>query len=376
VRQAAIEEPRRGGAFVPVAAAIALSMRSRRLVALVCALALSCLAVPSAGSAATPPKKYWGAQIGSHLTGTAAPWDMNAVSRFEGLAGKRLSLVHFAAPFANCASSPCSFYGFPTTPMASVRQHGAIPFFSWSSQSIPSNLNQPAFQLSDVIAGTYDSYITSWATAAKNWGHPFFLRFNWEMNGDWFSWSERTNGNQPGEYVAAWRHVHDIFTAVGATNATWVWCPYTDPNNTLQSLGSLYPGDSYVDWTCLDGFNWGTGPYSPTHVWRSFNFLFNPTYHQIVDTIAPSKPMVIGEVASTEYGGSKSGWIHNMFMHLSSSYPKVRGLLWFEKYDTNMDWPIGTSSTATSAFAKGIQNRAYTTNRYALLSTKPIPPPN
>jgi beta-mannanase len=30
------------------------------------------------------------------------------------------------------------------------------------------------------------------------------------MNGNWFSWSERTNVNQPGEYVAAWRHVHDI----------------------------------------------------------------------------------------------------------------------------------------------------------------------
>ena len=73
--------------------------------------------------------------------------------------------------------------------------------------------------------------------------------------------SEQANGNRPGEYVAAWRHVHDIFTSVGANDVTWVWCPNVDPDHKMQSLGSLYPGDAYVDWTCLDGYNWG--PQSP-----------------------------------------------------------------------------------------------------------------
>jgi hypothetical protein len=166
---------------------------------------------------------YWGAWIGDQLTGTEAPWDMGAVSKFEQSVGKQLSLVHFAAPFADCSVSPCSFYKFPAESMEDVRSHGAIPFFSWSSQSTPSNVNEPDFQLSDVISGRYDEYIRSFAEAAKAWGHPFFLRFNWEMNGNWFSWSEGVNGNQPGEYVAAWRHVHDIFTSVGATNVSWVW---------------------------------------------------------------------------------------------------------------------------------------------------------
>ena len=31
------------------------------------------------------------------------------------------------------------------------------------------------------------------------------------MNGWWWPWSEQLNGNNPGEFVAAWRHVHDIF---------------------------------------------------------------------------------------------------------------------------------------------------------------------
>ena len=93
-----------------------------------------------------------------------------------------------------------------------MRQYGAIPFFSWASQSTPSTKSEPNFQLSDVIAGTYDGYIRDFAEGARDWGHPFFLRFNFEMNGDWFPWSEGVNGNQSGEYVAAWRHVHDIFT--------------------------------------------------------------------------------------------------------------------------------------------------------------------
>ena len=77
------------------------------------------------------------------------------------------------------------------------------------------------------------------------------------MNGFWFPWTEGVNGNKPGEYVTAWRHVHDIFTAVGATNATWVWCPNVDFTAQADPAGEALPGRRYVDWTCLDGFNWG-----------------------------------------------------------------------------------------------------------------------
>jgi beta-mannanase len=257
--------------------------------------------------------------------------------------------------------------------MNTIRSHGSIPFYSWASQSIPSSKEEPNFQLSDVIAGTYDSYIREFATAAKNWGHPFFLRFNWEMNGRWFPWSEGVNGNKSGEFVTAWRHVHDIFTSVGATNVTWVWCPNIDPGNIFLNLASQYPGDKYVDWTGLDGYNWGTNPAKPDK-WRSFDELYKSTYDKIVNTVAPSKPMMVGEVGSTEYGGSKASWISDMLAKVPTAYPKIRGLLYFEKYDSNMDWPIETSSSATSAFKAGIQNSAYTTNQYGALGSGPVQP--
>jgi hypothetical protein len=323
---------------------------------------------PSPAPTAAASSIYWGGWIGSQLTGTEAPWDMNAVAALEKKAEKKLSIVNFSAPFANCSSS-CSYYNFPQNEMNSIRAHGAIPFYSWGSQSIPvpSNLSEPNFQLSDVVEGHHDAYIKKFAEAAKAWGHPFFLRFNWEMNGGWFAWAEGVNGNKAGEYVAAWRHVHDIFTQVGATNATWVWCPNVDPENQMQSLGSLYPGDKYVDWTGLDGYNWGTNPARPDK-WRSFDSLYSSTYKKITETVAPSKPLMISEVGSTEYGGSKAAWIKDMLAKIPTSYPKIRGLLWFEKFDDGMDWPIETSASATSAFAEGLKNPAYASNGYASLA--------
>ena len=319
---------------------------------------------------------FWGAWIGKQLTGEQPPWDMSAASKFEEMAGKKLSILNFSAPFANCPTSggSCSFYNFPVNEMNAIRSHGAIPFYSWASQSIPSTRTEPDFQLSDVIAGTYDSYIRKFAEAAKAWGHPFFLRFNWEMNGGWFPWSEGVNGNKSGEYVTAWRHVHDIFTAVGASNVSWVWCPNVDPTNDFQNLESLYPGDKYVDWTGLDGYNWGTNPAKPDR-WRSFDQLYKSTYDTIANQVAPSKPLMISEIGSTEIGGSKAAWIQDALAKIPSSYPKIRGVLWFEQFDDGMDWPIETSSSATSAFAAGIKNPAYAENSFGSLGFGPVLPP-
>jgi mannan endo-1,4-beta-mannosidase len=322
----------------------------------------------------TPQPLYWGATIGSHLTGTQAPWDMNAVSKFEQEAGKSASAVQFFQPFANC-NPGCSFYRFPTSPMNSIRSHGSIPVLSWSSQSIPSSLNEPDFQLSDVISGRYDAFIREFAEEARSWGHPFFLRFNWEMNGNWFPWAEGVNGNQPGEFVTAWRHVHDIFASVGASNVTWVWCPFVEAGEPAGRLSSMYPGDAYVDWTGLDGYNWGTNPAAP-HGWQTFDQLFEGSYEAISASVAPSKPMMVAEVGSSEQGGDKGAWIRETLANVPVYYPQVRALLWFDKYDDNMDWPIETSTSATSAFAEGVGQSVFVGASYAQLSGGPIQPPS
>ena len=305
-----------------------------------------------------PRRLYWGAWIGSQLVGQEAPWDMNAVHAFETIAGKGLSLVNFSSPFVDCTSTSgsCAPLVFARSAFENIRRHGAIPFFSWNSASLPVRVNQPDYQLRDVTAGAFDGYIRDWAIAAKSWGHPFFLRFDWEMNAAWFPWAERANGNQRGDYVKAWRHVHDIFASVGATNATWVWCPFVDPRHKMTPLKELYPGDTYVDWTCLDGYNLGKP-------WRSFDQLFRSTYQRLI-RIAPTKPVVIGEVASSERGGSKSGWIANLLTkQLPDRYRRVGAVVWFDKFASG-DWPIETSSAASAAFAKGVASPVYVPNQF------------
>ena len=301
---------------------------------------------------------------------------MGAVSKFEEMADKKLSIVNFSAPFANCPTSgaPCSFYNFPANEMNNIRSHGAIPFYSWASQSIPSTRTEPDFRLSDVLAGTYDSYIRKFAAAARDWGHPFFIRFNWEMNGGWFPWSEGVNGNKSGEFVAAWRHVHDIFTSVGATNATWAWCPYAEVDRSFAALAPLYPGDEYVDWTCMDGFNWGSNPTNP-HSWKGFKEIFGPTYRKLVKRIAPSKPIVLAEMASTGKGRAKAGWIRNMFEELQTNFRRIRALIWFDQVDRGVDWPLETSPRAARAFAKGIAKSGFRPNGQAAVVASPIQPP-
>ena len=66
------------------------------------------------------------------------------------------------------------------------------------------------------------------------------------MNSDGYPWSVGANGNTTEQYVAAWRHVHDVLLHEGATNVRWVWNPdLTYPDR--PSYASLYPGDGYVD---------------------------------------------------------------------------------------------------------------------------------
>jgi hypothetical protein len=263
--------------------------------------------------------------------------------------------------------SVCGGYcGFQTAQFDAVRAHGAIPLFSWGPGWSDGIDRQ-------IASGVKDAYITQWARAARAWGHPFFLRFAWEMNGTWFPWGVGAHGNSAADYVAMWRHVHDIFTQVGATNVTWVWCPNVIAPATYQPLSALYPGDAYVDWTCLDGYN-GDNP------WTGFSELYGPSYQLITGTIAPDKPMMLGEVASTEAGGSKAAWIAGMFESLWTLFPDVRAIVWLDSYASgpggHSDWPIESSRAATAAFAAGISSPLFTANDFGELSASPIPPPH
>jgi hypothetical protein len=324
-------------------------------------------AAPSADTAAAQQPMLWGAWIDRHINGNLPPYDARPLDTFEKSVGKSMSLVEFSTPMADANGN---YYAFPTTQMNTVRSRGSIPFLSWSTMR-SGNYGDPDFSLASIIAGRQDAWIRRWATAAASWGKPFFLRFNWEMNGDWFPWGERYGNNRSGQFAAAWRHVHDIFTSVGASNATWVWCPVSDEFHVEQPVASLYPGDAYVDWTCMDVYN-RNAP------WMSFADVARSMYSQLL-SIAPSKPIILGETGSTESGGNKAQWISNMFQALPAQFPKIRGLIWFDATDSGStrysDWPLDSSSAATSAFSQGVSSSRFAGARYGSLAGRTIAAP-
>ena len=224
--------------------------------------------------------------------------------------------------------------------------HGQIPMISWDSPK--SRTDQ---QITD---GLEDGNIKAQAANLKALGVPVFLRFDWEMNGNWFVW-DGTHNNTPGQtdgpakFVAMWRHVHDLFVAAGATNVVWVWCPnVTDlPSGTGAEWNhwtKYYPGDAYVDWASVDNYNWAGEPgRSP---WQEFGPKLAPFYADY----SASKPIYIAEYASGEEPGHDKGqWLANMAASLKLQYPDVQAVQYFDVNFEN-DWLFDTSASALAGY--------------------------
>jgi Glycosyl hydrolase family 26 len=310
---------------------------------------------------------YWGAWMDGEVytkegekTWGDAPWDQTTWNAFEANAGRAPSLVHFGQP-------PPWTQSFAEEPLSLTAKRGAIPFMDMSSTGA---------SLEELQSGKLDASLREWAVAAKKYEKPFFFRFDWEMNGTWFPWGAEAAKNT-GSFKNAWRHFHDIVEEEGATNVTWVWCPNVLFEGSTP-LTELYPGDSYVDWTCMDGYNRGEGKEGV-----SFSSLFKTTYSELL-SIGPSKPIMIGETASTEKPGSKANWIEAAFgTSLPNSFPSVKAVAWFnwniydEKTGGRWDWPIESSKAAQAAFANIISSPYYAANEFGSLTPlthiKPLP---
>ncbi|MEV4626051.1 glycosyl hydrolase [Micromonospora sp. NPDC049523] len=224
-------------------------------------------------------------------------------------------------------------------------EQGAVPIISWEPWAgIKSGTSQPAYALSKIEKGDFDPYITRFATALRDARLPVAIRFAHEMNGNWYPWSERQSGNKKGEYVRAWRHVHDIFEKVGADNAIWLWSPNILRPVPSVSISALYPGDKYVDWVGMVGYAVAESTAAP---------VFDPTLKAL--RAVTRKPVVITETG-VQPGSRKVGWIQDFFRWLPK-HPEVIGFVWFE-YSTkdggNADWRFTANAQTTQAFRTGV----------------------
>jgi hypothetical protein len=297
---------------------------------------------------ATTRMVAWGLHVAGDLSGG---WpEINAL---EKQVGRQATMVSGYTAWGS------QWKHFDAAGAAQVAAHGATPIVAWEPWGDPFGTDLPQYSLASIIRGDHDDYIRRFAAEVRRYGGPVMIRFAHEMNGSWYPWSEQANGNQPGQYVTAWRHVHDIAAAAGADNAAWVWSPNVGYRGST-ALASLYPGNAYVDWVALDGYNFGTseGHDQPGGGlgWESFAQIFGASIRRI-DAIAPTKPLMIAETGSPEAGGSKARWITDMFSYIRRT-PRIRALVWFNE-NKETDWRIQSSDASVEAFRTGIRNAMY-----------------
>lgn len=272
-----------------------------------------------------------------------------------GGAAANSELDAVASRLGEAPSIVLSYYDFsqaaPIADLNSVAARGATSLVTWEPWRWGGGSVQPEFTNARIAAGDFDAYLTQWGSALANWGKPVLLRYAHEMNGNWYPWSDGTNSNASGSYVAAWQHVHDVVSAQGASNVSWVWSPNIPYTGSIP-LHSSYPGPGYVDVVALDGYNWGMAV--PWGVWTSPSALFSDGLAQL-RTLAPGKPILIAETGSAEAGGSKATWNAELVSYLAA-HSDVMGFVWFD-HNKEVDWRIDSSPSSREALAAALAAR-------------------
>ncbi len=291
---------------------------------------------------------FAGSKVAMH-----AEHDMTAANRHTTAAIRPVQ----AAPRAN----PTPFVGVymagvpdSVTPLAAfqsrtgIKLHLAMYYSSWDEpfqapfaaaagrlHIIPLiQIHPSGVTLTEIADGSQDDYLASYADAVRRYGHPVVLSFGPEMNADWYSWGYRNAS--PSEFVAAWRHVVDVFRTHRADNVTWLW--------TVESVGdgsvdpdAWWPGRNYVTWIGMDGYY-----YRPD---ETFSTLFGPTVADI--RAVTSDPILVTGTAATPQAG-KVAKIANLFAGVRADH--LLGLIWFDARGSQ-DWRIDTPATF-AAFSK------------------------
>jgi len=249
--------------------------------------------------------------------------------------------------------------GFSAAQVNAAWHARQIPMLTWESRPLNGDGSTADYSLASIAAGAHDTYLRKYAADIKANGLPLIIRFDQEMNGDWYRWGESNPaaGNAEGSYVAAWRHIHDVFAAEGANaQVIWLWGPNRVDNiQRLPAIGNYFPGAAYVDWVGMSGY------YRPGDASATFDSTYAMTLNALRAT-APGKPILLAEVGATERGGKKVAFVKDFFTGLTRN-PDVKGFVWFNRTVTDEgqtnDWRIQSTTAVLDAFRAGLYSARF-----------------
>ena len=324
---------------------------------------------PATSTLLNPAKRHFG------MYTTQAPFNFATFDDAALKAGTRQSMVGYFGGWDQ------TFRGDAVT---KAWERGLLPMLTWESRPIAAQndvVEEPEYSLPRILGdpdsgvpGAFDDYLRQYARDIVSTGLPLAIRLNHEMNGIWYPWSETygdgssLNGNRPGDYVAVWRHVHDIFEEEGADEyVIWTWAPniinkLPARNKSIEFLTALYPGDEYVDWIGVSGYV--RPPYASDQEY-TFDYTFGSTLDQLRQIA--DKPIILAEIGASESGGNKAAWITDLFDAFERpENADLIGLAWFDLAVTTIsqgervtnDWRIDSRADSLEAFKTGIADPA------------------
>lgn len=200
---------------------------------------------------------------------------------------------------------------------------------------------EPSFNFDAINDGSKDAYIAAFAKGAKTYAatHPLILVPFDEPNLAEEIWGD-TGSNTPAKFVAAWKRIHDIFVANGATNVKFAIAYNNESTGTHKNFSDYYPGSAYVDYVGVDGFNFGNPWMSPSQVFAS----------SIATISTFGKPIYIFSTASAA-GSQKAAWITSFGSYVKT-IPNIQGWVWFNE-NKEQNWLVNSDAASLAAF-KGI----------------------
>jgi hypothetical protein len=229
---------------------------------------------------------------------------------------------------------------FPAAAVAAnaTRGIGTVISLNITSSSLDSARNDTL--LKEISLGMWDSALTAFAVAAAQSGAAIYVRFGYEMNGNWFPW-----GKKPADFIAAWHRAHALLRQANAGNVRWIFSPgvvYGD-QTVANDILPYYPGDSVVDIIGLDGYNFGDH-YDQWHRWQSFREVFGAS---LVGAKNFGKPLWITEIGCA-LDPRRPAWLEELLSFMDDN-PCVEAMLWFNAHKTGEpDFRVQSDSASLS----------------------------
>lgn len=255
-----------------------------------------------------PGEAYLGAWLNPAGADSHNPAELAQLPAFNAALGRPLSFVHVYQRWTNIA---------PDRQLRQVLDQGAIPLIDWSCGRSDAA----------IVAGADDAMILDYAKRLAALRAPIFLRWYYEPNfPNSANYARCIGADGPPGYREAFRHIHQLFAAAGATNVAFVWC--------LAMAGydkhwlDYYPGSEYVDWIAADGYDRSASP-SRTAFGDKFR-----KWYEIFSAPRFGKPMMISETGARPE--SQQSYLDEVPGDLlgsnlaQNSFPLIRAVSYFD----------------------------------------------